>query len=369
MKAKIYILILLALMLTGFRANAQRDNAGDYRNGDSKVIINNYYDNYDYYYSSRINRFHRSYSHFNYYAPVFTDAYWYSYQPYTWGISIYGGEGFGFGYSQSYPVYSYRVAYNSGWQAPYFGSSFYWGYDPFYYNRWYVTPAISISFGGYWPHTYYGYNGHDHHYSQHYYEVSQARNGYNTSGYSTRGHPSDRSSGHSTNSYSESNRRDAGTSGYRTGDSHSGNSGNAAANSGTSRRKPGTSVYSNVNNGNNGTTGNHGNHGNNGNSGNNINSRENGNNSNNVNNGNNVNSRTNGNNSSSGAARSSKGGSDSPSSFSNINRNTSRSRYPLTDPAKRSSTQSNGKSSKNSNSSDSRSPKSSTSSDKPDRRR
>src|SRR5512141_544846 len=137
MKAKIYTGILLAIMLTGFTANAQRNNAGDYRHDDATVVINNYYDNYDYYYSSRINRFHKSYSHFSYYAPVFTDAYWYNYQPYSWGMSIYGG-GFGFGYTQSYPVYGYRVGYSPVWQGPYIGSSFYWGYDPFYYGSWYA---------------------------------------------------------------------------------------------------------------------------------------------------------------------------------------------------------------------------------------
>ena len=60
-----------------------------------RVVVNNYYDDYDYYFSSRINRFHRSYTAFDYYAPVFTDSYWYNYQPYSWGVSIYGGGGFG----------------------------------------------------------------------------------------------------------------------------------------------------------------------------------------------------------------------------------------------------------------------------------
>jgi len=98
MKAKLNIGILLALMLTGSAANAQTDYAANYRNDDAGVVINNYYDNYDYYYSSRISRFHRSYTAFQYYAPVFTDAYWYSYQPFSWGISIYGDGGFGIGY-------------------------------------------------------------------------------------------------------------------------------------------------------------------------------------------------------------------------------------------------------------------------------
>ena len=64
-------------------AKAQMDYTGDYRNDDARVVVNNYYDDYDYYYSSRINRFHRSYAAFDYYAPVFTDSYWYNYQPYS----------------------------------------------------------------------------------------------------------------------------------------------------------------------------------------------------------------------------------------------------------------------------------------------
>ena len=107
MKAKLYIRIIVVFMLTGLTVNAQTNYAGDFRNDDAIVVVNNYYDNYDYYYSSRINRFHRSYTDFNYYAPVYTDAYWYNYQPFTWGISIYGGGGFGIGYATAYPVYNY----------------------------------------------------------------------------------------------------------------------------------------------------------------------------------------------------------------------------------------------------------------------
>ena len=131
MKAKLYIGILQAFMLTGLTANAQMDYAGDYRHDDANVVVNNYYDNYDYYYSSRINRFHRSYAAFEYYAPVFTDSYWYNYQPFSWGVSIYGGGGFGIGYVNPYPVYNYGYAYSPGWYDPYYGSSYYWGYNPY----------------------------------------------------------------------------------------------------------------------------------------------------------------------------------------------------------------------------------------------
>ena len=117
-------------MLTGLTANAQMDYAGDYRNDNATVVVNNYYDNYDYYYSSRINRFHRSYSAFDYYAPVFTDTYWYNYQPYSWGISIYGGGGFGIGYSIPILFIIMVMHTTPGWYDPYYGSSYYWGYNP-----------------------------------------------------------------------------------------------------------------------------------------------------------------------------------------------------------------------------------------------
>ena len=58
-------------------------------------ITNNYYDEddyYDYYYTSRIRRFHRDlYCGWGYYDPFYTNLYWYDYNPYNWGVSIYMG--------------------------------------------------------------------------------------------------------------------------------------------------------------------------------------------------------------------------------------------------------------------------------------
>jgi hypothetical protein len=128
MKANFNIGIIAALLLTGSTLKAQVADMRDFRNDDAR-IVNNYYDDYDYYFSSRINRFHRSYSAFDYYSPVFTETYWYNYQPHSWGISIYGGGGFGIGYSYNYPVYNYGYGNFYGGYEPYFGSSYYWGYD------------------------------------------------------------------------------------------------------------------------------------------------------------------------------------------------------------------------------------------------
>src|SRR4030043_1283506 len=130
MKAKFYIGLISALLLAGSPMAAQFADDG-FRNDNTGLVINNYYyDDYDYYYASRINRFHRSYAAFDYYSPVFTEIYYYNYRPFSWGISIYGGGGFGFGlgHSYRYPVYNY------GWDDPYYGSSLYWGYEPYYYS-------------------------------------------------------------------------------------------------------------------------------------------------------------------------------------------------------------------------------------------
>ena len=166
MKAKYYIGIISAP--SAYRINGKGPDmliCRDYRNDDARIVVNNYYDDYDYYFSSRINRFHRSYSAFNYYAPVFTDTYWYNYQPFSWGISIYGGGGFGIGYSYNYPVYNYGYGYNNGWYDPYYGSSYYWGYDPFYYNNWY-TPGYKYRIRNRWHNDYYGWwHGHNHGYN------------------------------------------------------------------------------------------------------------------------------------------------------------------------------------------------------------
>lgn len=259
MKAKIYFGILQVLMLTGLTANAQTDYSGDYRNDNATVVVNNYYDNYDYYYSSRINRFHRSYSAFDYYAPVFTDTYWYNYQPYSWGVSIYGGGGFGAGFANSYPVYNYGYAYNPGGYDPYYGYSYYGGYDPFYYSNWYSASVVNIRIGYSWPGYYWGYNGHDHHYSHHNYDYRHGHNSYNN--YYNNNYYSSRSS--SNSSYRRT------SPGHSTEVNIPNSSGNSAG-----RRNPGGGISSNANYGNSGKSGNNenaynnSNHGNNGNSGN-----------------------------------------------------------------------------------------------------
>lgn len=184
MKAKYYIGILSVLMLSGMPVKAQFSDGTYYGNDGTRIIVNNYYADCDYYYSSRINRFHRSYAAFEYYSPVFTDTYWYTYTPFSWGISIYsGGLGFSVGYNFNYPVYyTNTYYYDNGWYDPFyyrynywnyrphFYNSFYWGYDPFFYSYWNTPFIVNYNYG--WPHNYYGWNIHHH---NHYYRWNDHR--------------------------------------------------------------------------------------------------------------------------------------------------------------------------------------------------
>ncbi len=124
----------------------QNPNYSDsYADGDGKTYItNNYYgDSYnsdDYYYASRIRRFHNPYAGFSYYSPAYVGYY---YDPFYSGFSI----GFGYTWGMGY-----------GW------NSFYGGYyDPFWnpfwypsYGSWYYSPHHAYN-QGYWNGYYDGY--------------------------------------------------------------------------------------------------------------------------------------------------------------------------------------------------------------------
>ena len=113
---------------------------------DGKTIINNYYlsedDEYDFYYSSRFRRFHTPYYGYGYYDPWFSDMYYYTYDPFFWGTSIYFGTYWGgFGFYNYYSPFSY---YRWGYPYSYYGSYYagyydgYWGshyYNGDYYNN------------------------------------------------------------------------------------------------------------------------------------------------------------------------------------------------------------------------------------------
>lgn len=83
-------------------------------------------DYYDYAYSARLRRFYHPVVYRDYYADYYTNLYWYTYDPFCWGTSIY------LGYSWWYPSYY---------------SSLYW--DPFY--------------NPYWHHHHFHHHHHHHH--------------------------------------------------------------------------------------------------------------------------------------------------------------------------------------------------------------
>ncbi len=172
MKAKYYIL-LSALLLTASVAEAQFGDSRDFIDNDARTVVNNYYPDNDYYYSSRIRRFHNSYTAFDYYAPVFTDVYWYNYQPFTWGVSIYGAESpfYGYYYNHSYTGFGFYFGNYNGWYEPYAGNYYYGGYEPYYNSSWCFPIRINLSFniriGNYWPG--YHYAWHNNYYEHHNY--------------------------------------------------------------------------------------------------------------------------------------------------------------------------------------------------------
>ncbi|MCK4570018.1 MAG: hypothetical protein KAT76_06995, partial [Bacteroidales bacterium] len=132
-------------------------------------------DYYDYSYAARIRRFHEPNPGYSYYDNYYTNNYYYEYDPWTYGSSIYsnyyygypgyyspyasigfgfGWGGFGIGFGWGYPYYSWRYPYY-GWGWPYYGWGGYYGYG---YG--------CCCYGGYYPSPYY-YNSYD--YNSHYY--------------------------------------------------------------------------------------------------------------------------------------------------------------------------------------------------------
>ena len=92
MKAKTLLGTIAGLLANSSCNNGRRTPCkSNLRQIWQQVVVTKHYRNYDYYYASRINRFHRSYTTFSFYSPVYTDWYWYTNQPATWGISIYAG--------------------------------------------------------------------------------------------------------------------------------------------------------------------------------------------------------------------------------------------------------------------------------------
>ena len=161
MKTRYSILISAFILLTT-AASAQDLDYRAYRDEGNTTIVNNYYTDNDYYYSSRIRRFHNSFSTFSYYSPVYTDVYWYSYKPFTWGLSIYGGYDPVLAFSYNFPFFSYGFSYR-GWYDNYYSDVWdYYSYDPWFVSYRYSPVIISINLGNRWGRNYYDWNHHNH---------------------------------------------------------------------------------------------------------------------------------------------------------------------------------------------------------------
>jgi hypothetical protein len=134
---------------------------------DGRTIINNYYydedDYYDYAYSSQIRRFNHPVG-WSYYDPYYTNLYWYDYNPYSWGVSLYTT------YSWWTPGFygpSVSIGFNYGWNNWYGCTNSYYGgcYGGYggYYGGYYGGGYGGYNHGyqnGYWDGYYAGlYNG------------------------------------------------------------------------------------------------------------------------------------------------------------------------------------------------------------------
>jgi len=142
MKTKILLAVtaMLTIALCAKAEERSHDSGASGKGyGSQQIVVNNYYYGNGYEYSSRLKRFHNSYTSFDFYSPVYTEAYWYNFTPYTWGVSIYDDWYY---YGAGVSRYSWR----SG-----FGGSYWWGYDPWMdydpwmgygWNSWY-SPGFS----------------------------------------------------------------------------------------------------------------------------------------------------------------------------------------------------------------------------------
>ncbi len=162
-------------------------------NGQQPAVVNNYYygDNdgyYDFYYTSRLRRFHSPYYGWDYYDPFYSDNYWYTYNPASWGASIYFGSpwGLSFGWYQPY------------FYSPFYSSFYYGGFNDFYPYYGYGYPGY---YGSYW--NGYGHGFYDGYYGGYYGNYYGSNYGYDRYNSSDHGHIPYRS-GYSVRSSSSS---------------------------------------------------------------------------------------------------------------------------------------------------------------------
>lgn len=120
----------------------------NYYNGDNYDFDNEYY---DYEYTSRIRRFHRPAGRYGYYDDYYTNYYYYNYDPYFYGTSIYVSYGWWYpspwrwcvGWGGYYGGWGWSYGWGSPWHWGYgggwgwYGSSYWSGYNHGYMNGYY----------------------------------------------------------------------------------------------------------------------------------------------------------------------------------------------------------------------------------------
>lgn len=112
--------------------------AGDQRTtetytDENGTVINNYYygdyyEDNDYAYASRIRRFHNNNFGWGYYDPWYTNMYWYNYDPFFWGTSIYAGAWPSWGWGVGWNSWNCGFGWNNwGWNAGWGCNTWGWG--------------------------------------------------------------------------------------------------------------------------------------------------------------------------------------------------------------------------------------------------
>jgi len=113
---------------------------------ENTSYVYNYNDYYDYSYSSRIRRFHYP-NRLGYYNSFYTNSYWYNYDPYYWGTSIYLGYNWwgGLYVGNRYNYWNHHSHWGYGHNAYYNG---YWNgyYDGYYYGDNYFNSYDATSY-------------------------------------------------------------------------------------------------------------------------------------------------------------------------------------------------------------------------------
>lgn len=160
-------------------------------------------DYYDYEYATRVKRFQNPVNGIGYYDNYYTNTYFYSGNPYQYGMSVYNGYNFWPSYnsynyfpsSYFYNTYgwgsSMGFGYGNGFGSPYgygYGSGY--GYDPFGYNNAYWMGYNHGYNSGFWGYPYgssfggfgypygYGYGGYGNPYGWGYYNSYDQNSGY-----------------------------------------------------------------------------------------------------------------------------------------------------------------------------------------------